>query len=84
MRKDSTVQAGTAHRAALEGVRTELKQRLDRHHTIGHTFFMANPMTLDRLSKIWRHKIGPLIEEYFFDQPDVAGAFLPGAFWKGL
>jgi hypothetical protein len=61
-----------------------LTERLDRHHTIGHTFFMDNPMTPDRLQAIWRHKIGPLIEEYFFDQPNVARAFTPGTFWTGL
>jgi 5-methylcytosine-specific restriction protein B len=62
----------------------KLKEKLDRHHTIGHTFFMANPMTRDLLARIWEHKIGPLIEEYFFDQPDVATEFAPRAFWKEL
>ena len=59
----------------------ELIDRLDKHHTIGHTFFMANPMTPDRLHKTWKRKIGPLLEEYFFDQPDVAERFRCEEYW---
>jgi 5-methylcytosine-specific restriction protein B len=62
----------------------ELTAQLDRHHTIGHTFFMANPMTEEALLRVWRRKIGPLIEEYFFDQPDVARSFEPSRFWPEL
>jgi hypothetical protein len=54
---------------------------LDRHHTIGHAFFMADPMDARRLRHVWNHKIGPLIEEYFFDQPDVAAEFTLARFW---
>lgn len=70
--------------AGIEKLNLALTDRLDRHHTIGHTFFMANPMTPDLLGRIWRHKVGPLIEEYFFDQPDIARTVVPGAYWKGL
>ena len=59
----------------------KLEGQLDRHHTIGHTFFMDEKMTSQRLEQIWRRQIGPLIEEYFFDQPDLAGEFSVGAFW---
>src|SRR5262249_42889100 len=51
----------------FEALNEALRARLDRHHTIGHTFFMVDPMTPARLRHIWEHKIGPLIEEYFFD-----------------
>ena len=54
---------------------------LDKHHTIGHTFFMQNPLTRARLRQIWDRKIGPLIEEYFFDQPDLANQFTLERFW---
>jgi 5-methylcytosine-specific restriction endonuclease McrBC GTP-binding regulatory subunit McrB len=60
----------------------QLQERLDKHHTIGHTFFMANEMTPERLRRIWKRQIGPLIEEYFFDQPDVAAEFVPAEFWR--
>jgi 5-methylcytosine-specific restriction protein B len=61
-----------------------LTKALDRHHTIGHTFFMAPVMTPALLQSVWRYRIGPLIEEYFFDQPDVAASFSPTKFWAGL
>ena len=61
-----------------------LTAHLDKHHAIGHTFFMAEEMTPDRLRRVWKRQIGPLIEEYFFDQPDVAADFTPERFWPGL
>ena len=61
-----------------------LRQELDRHHTIGHTFFMASRMTPERLQHVWQRKLGPLIEEYFFDQEDLAAQFRPEEFWPSL
>ena len=59
----------------------ELQKQLDKHHTVGHTFFMHDSLTLTRLDQIWERKIGPLIEEYFFDQPDLAEQFTRQRFW---
>lgn len=59
----------------------KLTAELDRHHTVGHTFFMEPHMTRPRLEQIWRRKIGPLIEEYFFDRPDLAHQFSVNEFW---
>lgn len=67
----------------LKGVRVEgvdigellqiINQRitvlLDRDHCIGHAYFMPlvqNP-TLDELAEIFRQKILPLLQEYFFE-----------------
>jgi MoxR-like ATPase len=66
----------------FDNLNEELAARLDRHHTIGHAFFMAGLMTSAQLRRVWERKIGPLIEEYFFDQPDVASTFTVGAFWS--
>jgi 5-methylcytosine-specific restriction protein B len=66
----------------FEALNAELRARLDRHHAIGHTFFMSRSgFDAARLLKVWRRKIGPLIEEYFFDQPDVAAEFSPERHW---
>ena len=68
----------------LEGftaLNAELTRLLDRHHTIGHSFFMAEKMTRTRLENVWRHKVGPLLDEYFFDQPETANAFTVERFW---
>jgi 5-methylcytosine-specific restriction endonuclease McrBC GTP-binding regulatory subunit McrB len=62
----------------------QLTASLDRHHTIGHTFFMKELLTVDDLLAIWRRKIKPLVEDYFFDQPDIAAAFVPERFWPEL
>lgn len=68
----------------FERLNDALRQRLDRHHTIGHAFFLADPFTPERLLHIWEHKLGPLIEEYFFDQPDIAASFSVSQFWRGI
>ena len=70
--------------SGFERLNEELQARLDKHHTIGHTFFMAPEMSPELLRRVWRRQIGPLIEEYFFDQPDVAAEFAPERFWQGL
>jgi 5-methylcytosine-specific restriction endonuclease McrBC GTP-binding regulatory subunit McrB len=62
----------------------QLRSELDRHHTIGQTFFMANNMTPERLRRVWTRKIYPLIEEYFFDLPDVAQEFQLARFWPSV
>jgi 5-methylcytosine-specific restriction endonuclease McrBC GTP-binding regulatory subunit McrB len=59
----------------------ELTKQLDRHHTIGHTFFMQERLTQERLREVWDRKLGPLIEEYFFDQPNLASEFTLDRFW---
>jgi 5-methylcytosine-specific restriction enzyme B len=50
----------------------KLHSDLDRHHTIGHAFFMRPRLDRKMLRAIWDRKIYPLIEEYFFDQLDIA------------
>lgn len=65
----------------FESLNAALEESLDRHHTIGHTFFMSSPMTPQELERAWKRKVGPLIEEYFFDQPDLAREFTLERFW---
>jgi 5-methylcytosine-specific restriction endonuclease McrBC GTP-binding regulatory subunit McrB len=62
----------------------QLTSELDRHHTIGQTFFMKEQMTVDRLGQIWARQIFPLIEEYFFDLPEVAAQYTIDAFWPSV
>ena len=79
---------GTNHIDSLYDGFDQLNERLtaelDRHHTIGHTFFMVSECNAARLRKIWDRKLGPLIDEYFFDQPDIAAEFSPEQFWPEL
>jgi hypothetical protein len=65
----------------FDKLNARLTELLDRHHTIGHTFFMARHMNADRLGRIWKRKIFPLIEDYFFDQPTLIEEFKLSTFW---
>ena len=51
---------------------SELESLLDRHYAIGHTFFMSSKLDRAALSDVWEYQVYPLIEEYFFDQSDLA------------
>ena len=61
-----------------------LKSDIDRHHTIGHSFFMHSEMNGARLRRVWERKIFPLLEEYFFDQPDLASDYTYHRFWPDV
>jgi hypothetical protein len=58
-----------------------LAAELDRHHTIGHTFFMRERIDVPILKQIWNRRVYPLIEEFFFDQPELAKEFTVERFW---
>jgi 5-methylcytosine-specific restriction enzyme B len=58
-----------------------LETELDRHHMIGHTFFMREQMDAPTLRQIWARRVYPLIEEFFFDQPELAKEFSIEKFW---
>lgn len=68
----------------FEKLNHDLTETLDRHHTIGQAFFMKPVLTKDGLRRIWTRQLGPLLEEYFFDQPDVAATFVPENYWPSL
>jgi hypothetical protein len=70
--------------AGLDRLNKALTERLDRHHTIGHAFFMGDPFKPRRLMQIWTRQLLPLIEDYFFDQPDVMAEFKAANFWPSL
>jgi 5-methylcytosine-specific restriction protein B len=61
-----------------------LTAKLDRHHTIGHTFFMHPVFDVTRLNRVWNRQIGHLIDEYFWDQPDLSAEFTIDRFWPGM
>ena len=58
-----------------------LGEYLDRHHQIGHTFLMGEHFDDRELSRTWERQLLPLIEEYFFDQPDLMEQFTRARFW---
>jgi 5-methylcytosine-specific restriction endonuclease McrBC GTP-binding regulatory subunit McrB len=70
--------------AGFEQLNAQLKEALDEFHTIGQTFFMADEMTADKLRQVWRRKLLPLIQEYFFDQPDRVAEYQLEVLWPSL
>ena len=68
----------------FEKLNAQLTDALDQHHTIGQTFFMAEEMTAPKLRQVWRRKLLPLIEEYFFDQPDRVEEYQLPLLWPSL
>ena len=67
--------------SGFEALNADLTAQLDKHHTIGQTFFMADEMTSSALRRVWKRKVSPLIEEYFFDAPDLAREFTIDRYW---
>ncbi len=70
--------------AGFESLNAQLEALLGRHHLIGHTFFMRSTFTAALLRQVWLRQVFPLIEEYFFDQPDIASQFDVEEIWPSL
>ena len=55
----------------LEKMNQRIEVLYDREHTLGHAFFMPlkneEKATIDQLSSIFKNKIIPLLQEYFYE-----------------
>ncbi|AHJ13392.1 McrB family protein [Sulfurospirillum multivorans] len=58
-------------KSMLEAINKRIEYLYDRDHTIGHAYFMElkepDKQTLETVSYIFRNKIIPLLQEYFYD-----------------
>jgi len=70
--------------AGFEQLNQDLTDQLGRYYTIGHSFFMDKDFTPKHLRRVWTRQIHPLLEEFFFDQPDVVAGFSLDKYWPGL
>lgn len=59
----------------------DLAEQIDRHHTIGHSFFMRDLFTPAHLRRTWDRQIKPLLEDYFFEQEDLVDQFKRETYW---
>lgn len=50
----------------LQAMNERIELLYDRDHTIGHSYFM-NVGNIDDLNKVFKNKIIPLLQEYFYD-----------------
>ena len=53
----------------FEELNRRLTERLSKHFTVGHSYFMQKDFSPQDLQRIWKHQVFPLIEEYFFSSP---------------
>ncbi|MQG21135.1 MAG: AAA family ATPase [SAR202 cluster bacterium] len=48
-----------------------LREELDEHFQVGHSYFMNKNVENDsQIGTIWKHSIKPLMEEYFYSNPN--------------
>lgn len=67
----------------FEALNSQVESLLgDRHYQIGHSYFMKPQMDKAVLRKIWNQQIQPLLEEYFFDRPEIVRDFLITTYWR--
>lgn len=45
-------------------------QKLGKDFRIGHSYFMIDELDKSKLRDLWRFRIYPLLEEYYFDDPN--------------
>jgi 5-methylcytosine-specific restriction protein B len=70
--RGSAAQASIAAEA-LEDFNDWLRERLGREYALGHSFFLNPALNLDEadaLTTVWELDIEPLLEEYFYGQPE--------------
>jgi hypothetical protein len=63
-----TIEGDIDPREMLSVINRRLEKLYDRDHCIGHAYFMqlAERPTLEGLKQVFRHKLIPLLQEYFF------------------
>jgi hypothetical protein len=57
--------------SGLEAVNARIARSPGREFCIGHSFFMDQDLDAERVERIWRHDIAPMLEDCFYDSPQV-------------
>ncbi len=56
-----------------EKIRSE--KSFGKDYEVGHALFMEEDLDEEKLSAIWKFRIMPLLQEYWYDQPEQLGRF---------
>ena len=70
--------------AGFVALNESLTQKLGKHYTVGHSFFMQNDFGSADLKRVWKHQILPLMEEYFFSSPSEIEQFALEEFFSSV
>ena len=68
----------------FENLNMKLLGDLDKHFTIGHSFFMRKDFGAKDLQRVWKHQVLPLMEEYFFSSPAEVENFALSEFFPSV
>jgi 5-methylcytosine-specific restriction endonuclease McrBC GTP-binding regulatory subunit McrB len=63
----------------LETINGRIEKLIDRDHRIGHSYFLGLDCT-DDLMKVFKYKIIPLLQEYFYGNYEKMGLVLGSGF----
>jgi 5-methylcytosine-specific restriction protein B len=63
----------------LETINGRIEKLIDRDHRIGHSYFLGLESS-DDLMKLFKHKVIPLLQEYFYGNYEKMGLVLGSAF----
>ena len=64
--KEEAVDTGIELDKMLEVINERIEYLYDRDHTIGHAYFI-NVSDMETLANVFKNKILPLLQEYFYD-----------------
>ena len=81
--KNRTNHLGTALFQGFEKLNARIEQDMGgSNYAVGHSYFMMDEMKKVDLRDVWELQIYPLLEDYFFDRPELAREYTFDAFWS--
>lgn len=52
--------------AFFNKINEKVEQKLGKEYTVVHNYFMMRSMDKEKASRVWKYRVYPLLEEYFF------------------
>jgi 5-methylcytosine-specific restriction protein B len=81
--KTRSNQLGNALFQGFEKLNARIEQDMGgSNYAVGHSYFMMDEIKKSDLRDVWDLQIFPLLEDYFFDRPELAKEYTFDAFWS--